>query len=299
MAGDLRVVSRSQPAETQARLDAELAGLDALELGTAASMPLGRRVWSALWPKVAAVTLALLLWQVAVWTHWRPTYVLPAPGPVLRSLWHDLGTSVFWRAVGFTLRRALIGYTIACAVGLLLGALVARSRILRSAVGSLITGLQTMPSIAWFPLALLLFKLSEAAITFVVVIGAAPSIANGFVSGVDHVPPLLLRSGRMMGARGIRLWRHVVIPAALPSLIGGLKQGWAFAWRSLMAGELLVIIGKHVSLGEELSNAQNQNDAVALLEFMLVILILGILADTVFSAADRRLRRRWGLTSSQ
>jgi NitT/TauT family transport system permease protein len=277
--------------------DEELAGLDSLSLDTSAAVPRARRAWSAAWPKLAAIAIALGVWQAVVWTHWRPGYVLPPPGPVFHSLWHDAGTALFWRAIGFTMRRAIIGYTLAVAVGLLVGGLVARSRVLRSAVGSLITGLQTMPSIAWFPLALLLFKLSESAITFVVVIGAAPSIANGFVAGVDHVPPLLVRSGRMLGARGIALWRHVIVPAALPSLIGGLKQGWAFAWRSLMAGELLVIIGKHVSIGEELSNAQNQNDAVGLLEMMLVILILGILVDALFGLADRRLRRRWGLTT--
>jgi NitT/TauT family transport system permease protein len=156
-----------------------------------------------------------------------------------------------------------------------------------------------MPSIAWFPLAILLFKLSESAITFVVVIGAAPSIANGFVAGVDHVPPLLLRSGRMLGARGARLWRHVVVPAALPSLVGGLKQGWAFAWRSLMAGELLVIIAHRPSIGERLNDAQNLNDTVTLIEWMLVILVLGLAIDTLFGAADRSLRKRWGLLQSQ
>ena len=99
-----------------------------------------------------------------------------------------------------------------------------------------------MPSIAWFPLAILLFKLSEEAILFVVVIGAAPSVANGLISGIDHIPPLWLRAGRVLGAKGLSAYRHVVLPAALPEFVSGLKQGWAFAWRSLLAGELLVII---------------------------------------------------------
>ena len=106
-----------------------------------------------------------------------------------------------------------------------------------------------MPSIAWFPLAILLFKLSEQAIMFVVVLGAAPSIANGLIAGVDHIPPILLRAGRVLGARGVTAYRHVVLPASLPSFVGGLKQGWAFAWRSLMAGELLVIIAGKPSIG--------------------------------------------------
>ena len=127
-------------------------------------------------------------------------------------------------------------------IGTVVGSLVARIPTLRAAFGSLITGLQTMPSIAWFPLAILIFQLSERAILFVVVLGAAPSIANGLITGADNVPPILLRAGRVLGARGLAAYRYVVLPASLPSFVGGLKQGWAFAWRSLMAGELLVVI---------------------------------------------------------
>ncbi|MFN2486007.1 MAG: ABC transporter permease [Acidimicrobiia bacterium] len=145
-------------------------------------------------------------------------------------------------AIATTLRRAVIGFSVAMGIGTVVGLAVSQSSVLRRAVGSLITGLQTMPSIAWFPLAILLFGLTETAIFFVVLIGAAPSIANGLINGVDHIPPVLLRAGRMLGARGMTAWRHVILPAALPSYVGGLKQGWAFAWRSLMAGEILVII---------------------------------------------------------
>jgi NitT/TauT family transport system permease protein len=273
----------------------ELAGLDALEFGETSVASRAQRLWAATWPKLAALVIALAIWQGVVWSHWKPTYVLPPPGPVFRQLWHDAGTVLFWKAIGTTMRRAVVGFTVAAVLGLLLGGAVARSRILRSAVGSLITGLQTMPSVVWFPLAILLFKLSESAITFVVVIGAAPSIANGFVGGIDHVPPLLLRSGRMLGAKSVSLWRHVIVPAALPSIVAGLKQGWAFAWRSLMAGELLVIIAHRPSVGERLNDAENLNDVVGLLVYMLVILILGILVDALFGAADRTLRARWGL----
>jgi len=275
--------------------EVQLAGLDALEFGESSASSPAQRLWSVTWPKVAALVIALAIWQSVVWSHWKPTYVLPPPGPVFRELWHDAGTVLFWRAIGTTMRRAVVGFAIAVVLGLLIGGAVARSRFLRSAVGSLITGLQTMPSVVWFPLAILLFKLSESAITFVVVIGAAPSIANGFVGGIDHVPPLLLRSGRMLGAKGVRLWRHVIVPAAMPSIVAGLKQGWAFAWRSLMAGELLVIIGHRPSVGERLNDAENLNDVVGLLVYMLVILILGIAVDALFGAADRSLRRRWGL----
>lgn len=279
-------------------LDEELAGLDALE------EVLGRRpsplavVWAAVWPKLAALAIALGLWQAVVWSNWRPEYVLPAPATVLSHLWDKLGEGGFWQAVGVTMRRAITGYAVAVLIGSAIGLAVARVRPLRTAVGSLITGLQTMPSIAWFPLAVLLFQLSEEAILFVVVLGAAPSIANGLISGVDHVPPLLLRSGRMLGARGLTLYRHVILPASLPAFVAGLKQGWAFAWRSLMAGELIVKLAGKPSLGANLVFARDESDVPALMALMIVILVVGILVDGLFGRADRAIRTRWGLVDA-
>jgi NitT/TauT family transport system permease protein len=276
------------------RLDAELAGLDALELGGEARRPLLARFWSGLWPKLAAVVLAVVIWQVVVWTHWRPEYALPGPKRVLDQLRIDVTKGSFYKAIGITMTRALRGFALAVVIGSLVGAAVSRVRVVRTAVGSLITGLQTMPSIVWFPLAILLFKLSEGAIMFVVVLGAAPSIANGLISGVDHVPPLFVRAGRTMGAGPVALFRHVVLPASLPSFLGGLKQGWAFAWRSLMAGELLVTFGKP-SIGARLDTARNLSDAPALIATMVVVLAIGIAVDSVFGVADRGLRSRRGL----
>jgi NitT/TauT family transport system permease protein len=153
-----------------------------------------------------------------------------------------------------------------------------------------------MPSIAWFPLALLLFKISEGAILFVIVIGGAPAVANGIISGIDHIPPILLRAGRVLGARGIDRYRFVVLPAALPGFISGLKQGWAFSWRSLLAGEILVIISNKTSLGQQLQFDREFADAPGLLATMLVILVIGIVLDSqVFGRLDTLIRRRWGL----
>jgi NitT/TauT family transport system permease protein len=237
----------------------------------------------------------MLAWQAVVWTHWRPSYVLPGPGPVFRRLGHDLAGGELPRAVAITMRRAAVGYGLSVILGAAVGLAVARAKPLRAAVGSLITGLQTMPSIAWFPLAILLFKLSEGAILFVVVLGAAPAIANGVVAGVDHVPPILLRAGRVLGARGLAAYRYVVVPAALPSFVGGLKQGWAFAWRSLMAGELLAVVNGP-SIGVRLQSARELSDAEGLMAAMIVILVIGILVDSlVFGRLSRTVRRRWGL----
>jgi NitT/TauT family transport system permease protein len=280
---------------TEDKLAEEIAGLDALEAHLETQRSRARQIWTTVWPKLAAIALALFAWQVVVWSGWKERYVLPGPDTVLPALVEMLGTEKFWTAVTITLRRAVTGYALALAIGSVLGIAVVRSRLLRSAVGSLITGLQTMPSIAWFPLAILLFGLTERAIMFVVVLGAAPSIANGLIAGVDHVPPLMVRAGRMIGAKGVNLYRHVVLPASLPTYVAGLKQGWAFAWRSLMAGELLVIVANRPSIGDQLQFAREFSRSQVMLALMIVILVIGIVVDTVFGRADITIRRRWGL----
>ncbi|MEO8693858.1 MAG: ABC transporter permease [Acidimicrobiales bacterium] len=275
--------------------DRELAGLDALETDDPTDRSRALRAWSSLWPKLAAVAIAILLWQLVVWSHWKADYVLPGPRKVFPTLVDVVKTADFWRAVGNTMQRALFGFGLSVLIGSTVGAAVVRVRVLRTAVGSMITGLQTMPSIVWFPLAIVLFQLNERAILFVVVLGAAPSIANGLINGVDHVPPILIRAGTVLGARGFTLLRSVILPAALPSFVAGLKQGWAFAWRSLMAGELLVAIGNKPSLGVRLDYARTLNDYPLLIAYMIVILVVGIVVDAVFGVADRKVRARRGL----
>jgi NitT/TauT family transport system permease protein len=259
---------------------------------------LGRHLWLLTWPKVAAIALALLIWQAVVWTGWREEFVLPSPFTVFDRLGELIADGTVVEAIAITMRRAVIGYAIALAIGLAIGAVVVSSKIARSAIGSMITGLQTMPSIAWFPLAIVLFKLSEGAITFVVVLGAAPSIANGLISGVDHVPPILRRAGRAMGAGRWATFRHVVLPASMPSFVSGLKQGWSFAWRSLMAGELLVTLGVF-SVGFLLTQYRQVADYPAMIAIMIVVLVIGIVIDGVlFAALDHWVRRRHGLTAT-
>ncbi len=277
-------------------LEAELEGLDALDAPRVEPERRLPALWNAVWPKLLAAALVLVLWQLVVSSGWRPSYVLPGPARVFQELAELLPTAKFWSAVGTTLRRAVTGFALAIAIGTVLGVLVSRSRVLRRAFGSFITGLQSMPSIAWFPFAILVFQLSEAAILFVVVLGASPSIANGLVNGIDHIPPLLLRAGRVLGARALASLRHVVLPAALPGYVAGLKQGWAFSWRSLMAGELLVIIETRPALGSQLQFARELSDAPGLIALMLVVLAIGILIDgLVFAAVEQRIRRRRGL----
>lgn len=280
-----------------ATLQAELSGLDALELTVPPRRSRASRLWASVWPKLGAIALALLIWQLVYWSGWRSEIVLPAPATVFKSLFDNF--DAFLDGAAVTLQRAAIGFAISIVIGTTIGALVARNKVLRAAFGSMITGLMTMPSIAWFPAAIVLFKLTESAILFVVVIGASPSIANGFIAGVDNTPPILVRAGRVLGARGWKAFRYVILPAALPTYIGGLKQGWAFAWRSLLAGELIVLIAGKTSLGRQLDINRQLPDYPAMYATMIVILVIGILIDSlVFGQIERRIRKRYGLVDA-
>jgi NitT/TauT family transport system permease protein len=287
---DLRTFAGTAPAPDSEA--AALAGLDSLELGQAGRR--ARSLWGALWPKLLAITIVIALWELLYLSGWKHA-VVPAPATVFSYLWAQLHTAVLWQAIGTTVRRAVLGFGLALVIGVVIGALVSRIRPLRAAVGSLITALQTMPSIAWFPFAIILFGATTQAILFVMVLGAAPSIANGLIAGVDYTPPLLLRAGRSMGLSRIAMYRQLILPASLPSFVAGLKQGWAFAWRSLMAGELLVIILGQPSIGVLLSNYQDQTDMVGAISIMIVILVIGIVVDAIFTRIDLSIRRRRGM----
>jgi NitT/TauT family transport system permease protein len=254
-----------------------------------------QRAAAALWPKVVAVTVLLAIWQLVVLSGWKPTYILPGPATVFASLWNQLQQPTLADAIGTTMGRALTGFALAAVIGSTAGVLIARNSLLRTAFGPLITGLQTMPAIAWFPFAIIFFGLDTSAILFVMVIGAAPSVAIGVTAGVDHISPVLLRAAATLRLQSFSLLLYVILPAALPMFVTGLRQGWAFAWRSLMAGELVVLVTNTSSIGVLLDNAQNLSDMPSAIAIMIVILAIGIVADALFGALDRLVRRRWGL----
>jgi NitT/TauT family transport system permease protein len=278
--------------------DTTLAGLDALDLEPAHSRG-GRaralRVWAVTWPKLAAVAIVLVIWELIHLSGWKK-WVLPGPGVTLSNLWQQARTGLLWHAAGDTLERAVIGYAVALAIGTVIGLLVARIAPLRAAVGSLITGLQTLPSAAWIPFAIILFGSNFSAIVFIIVMASAPAIANGVIAGVDYIPPLLLRSGKTIGLRGLSLTWRLVIPAALPTFMAGMKQAWAFTWHALLTAELLVIVAGQPSIGVLFQADQDQTDMPSTIAVMIVILILGVLVDAAFGVANRAVRKRWGLT---
>jgi NitT/TauT family transport system permease protein len=281
-------------ADTEA---AALAGLDSLELQQAgvSAGDRARKIWAAVWPKLLAIAIVIGAWELVYLSGWKSAAILPSPAAVFSDLWAQAHHLLLWQAIATTLRRAVIGFGMALVIGVVIGALVSRIKPLRAAVGSMITALQTMPSIAWFPFAIILFGATTNAILFVIILGAAPSIANGLIAGVDYTPPLLLRAGRTMGLGRIAMYRHLILPASLPSFVAGLKQGWAFAWRSLMAGELLVIIMGQPSIGVLLSTFQDQSAMASTISIMIVILVLGIAVDLIFTRVDAAIRRRRGI----
>ena len=190
--------------------------------------------------------------------------------------------------------RVLAGFAISIVIGIILGILIIQSEYLARNLKPLILGIQTLPSICWVPFAILWFGLGESAIIFVVVMGSAFSIAIAVESGVKNVPPIYIRAARTMGVTGQKMYTRVIFPAALPSFVSGLKQGWSFAWRALMSGE---VMSASVGLGFTLMVGRDLADINQVMTVMLVIILIGIIIDKgIFSTAERRILRKRGLT---
>lgn len=281
-----------------ADLEARISGLDALALADLTRTSRTRALWRATWPKLLAVALVIAVWQVAVWSHHWSSYVLYGPAPTLRYLGHLVATGDFWSSLAVTGRRAVEGFVLATAIGSLVGVAAARSWVVRSAIASLLTGLQSMPTIVWPLFGAMLLGLSNGAILLVVVLGTSPFVARAMLSGFDQVQPILIRAGRSLGARRLSLVRHVVLPAAFPSVVTALQQGWAFTWRTLMTAEVLIPVAGRLGIGTKLDNAYSQQFFQVMLAYMIVILLVGIGVDSLFSRADRAVRERWGLAVS-
>jgi sulfonate transport system permease protein len=237
----------------------------------------------------------ILIWQAATLSgRWSPV-LLPPPRAVAEYLWESARDGSLFEAAGVTLRRLLAGYAIGIAIGLPLGLLTSTSDYFEDTVGSLALGLQTLPSVCWVPLALLWFGQSEAAMLFVVVMGTVWSVVLATDTGARTIPPIYARAARTMGSEGFDKWTRVILPAALPFVVSGMKQGWAFAWRSLMAAEIFVTILSGFGLGQLLQYGRELSAMDQVIGVMVVIVLIGLIADKVlFSPWERFLHRRWG-----
>ncbi|HSJ04698.1 MAG TPA: ABC transporter permease [Verrucomicrobium sp.] len=235
------------------------------------------------------------IWQaICAAGIWSPV-LLPEPLTVGRYLWAAILDGSLVDSAWVTTKRLLVGYAIGCLLGLPLGLLTARSIWLSDTVGVLALGLQTLPSVCWVPLALLWFGQTEAAMLFVVVMGTLWSVLIAVDNGVRNLPPIYVRASRTMGSKGFHTLRSVILPASLPYVVSGMKQGWAFAWRSLMAAEIYVTILTGYGLGHLLHFGRELNSMDQVIGVMLVIVLIGLLADKVlFSPWERFLHHRWG-----
>ena len=233
------------------------------------------------------------LWQGLAFLKIWPEYIFPSPLGVLKTLVTGFGDQTFIIGILVSMKRILIGFGISIVLGLFIGLLIGRIKTLDETLGTLVLGFQALPSICWLPLALLWFGLSETAMQAIVILGSLFSIIIGADTGVKNVPPIYIRAARTMGARGIQLYTKVIIPAALPSVISGFKQGWSFAWRSLMAAELLYV---GLGLGHLLMMGRELNDMNQVIAVMIVIIVIGVLVDRlIFAKVENKVRERWGL----
>ncbi|ALJ18774.1 ABC transporter permease [Microbacterium sp. No. 7] len=273
------------------------AGLDRLQTDEQRSGIAWRKVAASAIPPIVFVVVLLVLWQLyTVIVQPRPD-IAPGPLDVLGALGSAWETDRLQTAVATSLERGIIGFLIAIAVATPLGLLLAEVRWLRRAVGPIVSGLQVLPSVAWVPAAIIWFGLSDATVYFVILMGAIPSIVNGLAAGVDQVPPQLRRVGHVLGAGRVHQALFIVLPASLPGYVAGLKQGWAFSWRSLMAAEIIAMGGTiGFGLGAMLQQSRELADLAGVLATILLILFIGILVELlVFNPVERRLLRRRGL----
>jgi len=254
-----------------------------------------RRFFSA----AAFFVLLILLWQWVFQAKiWSPV-LLPSPLEVLAYLKGAIADGTLGHATVTTMRRLLIGYMVGLVGGLPLGLLTARWTLFRDTIGTISLGLQTLPSVCWVPLALLWFGQTEAAMLFVVVMGTLWSVVIATETGVRNVPPIYRRAALTMGSKRLHIWLRVILPAALPFIVSGMKQGWAFAWRSLMAAEIFVTILTGFGLGQLLHYGRELNAMEQVIAIMLVIVVIGLLADKIFfSPIEKFLHRRWGTSQA-
>ncbi|MFM8388142.1 MAG: ABC transporter permease [Actinomycetota bacterium] len=288
-----------QPADTTERNDLATleAGLDALESIQVDKTPLGKRFVKAAVPAVLSIVGLIAIWQflyaLKIWPDWK----FPGPGQVWRSLGDQWEQGLVWSAVRNSVSRGLIGFAMSAIIATPLAVLIKRVGFARSVLRPILSGLQQLPSVAWVPAAIIWFGLTPTTIYAVVILGATPSITNGLVNGIDQIPPIYLRAAKVLGLGRLDNVRRVVLPAALPTYLSGLEQGWAFAWRSLMAAELIAIspaLGN--GLGQTLETGRQLGDMSLIVTAILLILAAGILVEKLgFAPIRRRVYRNRGL----
>lgn len=247
-------------------------------------------------------SLAFFVGLIAIWEavtrtgYWSPVLV-PSPLSVGQYIWTSMLDGTLFHAGVVTMTRLGLGYVIGLLLGIPLGLLTARFRFAADTLGVLALGLQTLPSVCWVPLALLWFGQTETAMLFIVIMGTLWAVMLATDHGIRQIPPIYRRAATTMGSSGLHLLWHVLLPASLPHIVSGTKQGWAFAWRSLMAAEIYVTVISGFGLGHLLHYGRELQAMDQVAAIMLVILLVGFVADkALFSPWERFMRKRWGLS---
>jgi NitT/TauT family transport system permease protein len=287
----------AREAETDAAVGAGLDALDTPTGSTSDSHGRARRLAGKVLPPIAVLVLVVVVWQALWAAAFWPEYKLPAPAAVWDQIWTITANGKILEFLWTSVHRAVIGFAVAVLVAIPLGLLIANFSLVRRGIGPIVSGLQSLPSVAWVPAAVLWFGLTDTSIYFVVLLGAVPSIANGLVSGMDQIPPILPRVGKVLGAGRLASARHIMLPAALPGFLAGLKQGWAFSWRSLMAAELIATSPQlGFGLGQYLHNGMSLSEMSMVLAAIILILFVGIGIELlVFRPLERAVLRARGL----
>jgi len=243
--------------------------------------------------QIVFYAILLGVWALVAKLRIWPPYLFPTPWGVGEALWAGFADHSFWIGILVTMKRMLIGYSLSVLLGMGLGLAIGSSKLLEETVGGLLVSLQSLPSICWIPLAVLWFGLTEKAILFVVLMGSLLSVTIAMEDGRKQMPKIYSMAGRNLGARGFRLFWSVLLPASLPYIVSGLKQGWAFGWRSLIQAEMIFL---SLGLGQLLMMGRDLSDMSQVIAVMILIVALGYIVDgLVFKTIERRLQLRWGL----
>ncbi|MFI8712318.1 ABC transporter permease [Brevibacillus brevis] len=245
--------------------------------------------------RVIFIAMIAAIWEVTSKLSGLPSFMFPSLAQVFETLVNGLISGQITAAIGKSMGRILLGFLIAIIIGLILGYFIWRYKLVEDTLGFVVTGLQSIPSIVWFPLAIIWFGLNDFSILFIVTIGATWTMTVNATSGFKNVPPLYQRVAKTYGSTGFHFVRTVILPASVPQIISGLRIAWAFSWRALMAGELL---GGGGGLGQLLEMGRSLGQMDLVISVMIIIAIIGTIVDNVvFSRIERNVQMKWGVHS--
>lgn len=231
--------------------------------------------------------------MIVIWVLASKFANFPSPFNVYKSILKLIGNNTLGVAILISLRRLVTGFMISLVLGSLIGLLMVKLKNTRDSLGKFIAGLQSMPNVCWVPFAVLWFGLNEKAILFVIIIGSVFAVSMAIESGMKNFTPMYIRVAEMAGAKGFDLYKEVIFPESIPVILAGVRQGWAFAWRGLIAGEM--IASSMNGLGQILTEGKKYNDINTIVAVMIVILLLGFIIDKfVFEKIESGINRKYG-----